>query len=48
LSRVVGSLQWRNLSNDASYAKLKSDLIANFYDSLQPERDPRLAVESPV
>jgi arylsulfatase A-like enzyme len=41
-------LQWRNLWNDAGYAKLKSDLIADLYDSLPPARDPRLAVESPV
>ena len=29
-------LQWRNLWNDAGFAKLKSDLIADLYDNLPP------------
>ncbi len=41
-------LQWRNLWNDAGYAKLKSDLIADLYDNLPPSRSPQLAVEAPA
>jgi len=39
-------LQWRNLWNDAGYAKRKSDLIADLYDHLPPERNPKLAVDA--
>ena len=41
-------LQWRNLWNDAGFAKLKSDLIADLYDNLPPARDPQLPVEAPA
>ena len=41
-------LQWRNLWNDAGFAKLKSDLIADLYDNLPPPRDPQLPVEAPA
>jgi len=39
-------LQWRNLWNDAGYAKRKSDLIADLYDHLPPERNPKLPVDA--
>ena len=32
-------MQWRNLWNDAGFAKLKSDLIADLYDNLPPARE---------
>ena len=41
-------MQWRNLWNDAGFAKLKSDLTADLYDNLPPERDPQLPVEAPA
>ncbi len=41
-------LQWRNLWDDAGYAKIKSDLIADLLDNLPAPRNPRLEVESPV
>ena len=41
-------LQWRNLWNDAGYARLKSDLIADLYDHLPRPRDPQLRVEAPA
>jgi arylsulfatase A-like enzyme len=41
-------LQWRNLWNDAGYAKIKSDLVADLLDNLPAARVPRLTVESPV
>ncbi|HLI79069.1 MAG TPA: hypothetical protein VKV03_03740, partial [Candidatus Binataceae bacterium] len=41
-------LQWRNLWDDAGYAKIKSDLLADLRDHLPPARTPRLKVESPV
>ena len=41
-------LQWRNLWNDAGYLRLKSDLIADLYDHLPPERTPRLTVDAPA
>jgi arylsulfatase A-like enzyme len=41
-------LQWRNLWDDAGYAKMKSELIADLRDHLPPARSPRLTVESPV
>jgi hypothetical protein len=41
-------LQWRNLWNDPGYAKLKSDLRADLYDNLPPERAPKLAVDAPA
>ena len=41
-------LQWRNLWDDAGYAKIKSDLLADLRDNLPPSREPRLMVESPV
>jgi arylsulfatase A-like enzyme len=40
--------QWRNLWDDAGYAKLKSDLRADLYDNLPPERNPKLAVDAPA
>ncbi|HEY6395729.1 MAG TPA: sulfatase-like hydrolase/transferase, partial [Candidatus Binataceae bacterium] len=41
-------MQWRNLWGDPGYAKLKSDLIADLYGNLPPERVPKLPVESPA
>jgi arylsulfatase A-like enzyme len=41
-------LQWRNLWSDAGYAKRKSDLIADLYDHLPPERNPKLKIEAPA
>ncbi len=41
-------LQWRNLWNDAGYAKMKSDLIADLYDNLPPTRSPQLTVDAPA
>ena len=41
-------LQWRNLWDDPAYAKLKSDLRADLYDNLPPERNPKLPVEAPA
>ena len=41
-------LQWRNLWNDAGHARLKSDLIADLYGHLPPERTPRLTVDAPA
>ena len=40
--------QWRNLWDDAGFASLKSDLIADLYDHLPPPRDPQLTVEAPA
>ena len=40
--------QWRNLWNDPGYAKLKSDLRADLYDNLPPERNPKLPVDAPA
>ena len=41
-------MQWRNLWDDPAYAKLKSDLRADLYDNLPPERNPKLPVEPPA
>ncbi len=41
-------MQWRNLWSDAAYAGLKSDLIADLYDHLPPERSPKLKAEAPA
>jgi hypothetical protein len=41
-------MQWRNLWDDAGFAKLKSDLIADLYDNLPPARDLQLPVEAPA
>ena len=41
-------LQWRNLWNDPSHAKLKSDLIADLYANLPPARSPQLTVDAPA
>jgi len=41
-------LQWRNLWNDAGYAQLKSDLVADLYDHLPKARDPQLTVQAPA
>jgi hypothetical protein len=41
-------MQWRNLWDDPAYAKLKSDLRADLYDNLPPERSPKLPVEAPA
>ena len=41
-------MQWRNLWNDPAYAKVKSDLRADLYDNLPPERNPKLPVEAPA
>ena len=41
-------MQWRNLWNDPACAKLKSDLRADLYDNLPPERNPKLPVDAPA
>ncbi|HEV7734895.1 MAG TPA: sulfatase-like hydrolase/transferase [Candidatus Binatia bacterium] len=38
--------QWRNLWNDPGYAKLRSDLVADLYDSLPAPRQPQLPVDT--
>ncbi|HEY2428625.1 MAG TPA: hypothetical protein VGI06_06825, partial [Acidimicrobiales bacterium] len=40
--------QWTNRWADQGCASLRSDLVADLYDHLPPERDPKLAVEAPV
>ncbi len=40
--------QWENLWDDPRHKSLKSDLIADLYDSLAPERTPKLKVEAPA
>jgi len=40
--------QWRNLWDDPAYAAIKADLVADLYDSLPPERDPKLKAEAPT
>ena len=40
--------QWENLWDDPGRRGLKSDLIADLYDSLPPERNPKLKVEAPA
>jgi arylsulfatase A-like enzyme len=40
--------QWENLWDDPAHKTLKSDLIADLYDNLPPERDPKLKVEAPA
>jgi hypothetical protein len=41
-------LQWRNLWNDAGHASIKQDLIADLYDHLPAERQPKLQAEAPT
>lgn len=41
-------LQWENLWDDPARRTLKSDLIADLYDSLPPERARKLKVEAPA
>jgi arylsulfatase A-like enzyme len=41
-------LQWHNLWDDPKHKSLKSDLIADLYDHLPPEREPKLKVEAPA
>ncbi len=41
-------MQWRNLWSDPACAKLKSDLRADLYDNLPPERNPKLPVDAPA
>lgn len=40
--------QWHNLWDDPKRKSLKTDLIADLYDSLPPERAPKLKVEAPA
>jgi arylsulfatase A-like enzyme len=40
--------QWENLWDVPRHKSLKSDLIADLYDSLPKERDPKLKVEAPA
>ncbi len=40
--------QWENLWDVPARRALKSDLIADLYDSLPPERSPKLDVEAPA
>ena len=40
--------QWENLWDDPRRRSLRSDLIADLYDNLPPERDPKLKVEAPA
>jgi len=41
-------LQWENLWDDPSRRGLRRDLVADLYDSLPPERSPKLKVEAPA
>ena len=41
-------LQWENLWDDPQRQTLKRDLIADLYDNLPPERQPKLKVEAPA
>jgi arylsulfatase A-like enzyme len=41
-------LQWENRWNEPGSRSVRDDLVADLYDHLPPERDPRLAVEAPV
>jgi len=41
-------LQWENRWDDAAFAGLKRDLIADLLDNLPPERTPKLEVEAPA
>jgi hypothetical protein len=41
-------LQRRNLWSDPKHKSLKTDLIADLYDSLPAERSPKLKVEAPA
>ncbi len=41
-------VQWENLWDDPARKSLKTDLIADLYDNLPPERAPRLKVEAPA
>jgi hypothetical protein len=40
--------QFRNLWDDPEHRSLRSDLVADLYDNLPAERQPRLAVERPA
>ncbi len=41
-------VQWQNLWDDPRFRTLKTDLIADMYDNLPAERDPKLKVEAPA
>jgi arylsulfatase A-like enzyme len=41
-------LQWENLWDDPARRGVKSDLIADLYDNLPEERNPKLKVEAPA
>ena len=41
-------LQFRNLWDDPAYRQVRTDLVADLYDALPPERDPKLLVERPA
>jgi len=41
-------LQWQNLWSDPTYRSKRSDLLADLYDHLPPERNPKLSVEAPA
>ncbi|HXW83691.1 MAG TPA: hypothetical protein VEJ86_04755, partial [Candidatus Binataceae bacterium] len=40
--------QWRNLWSDGGYQKVKSDLVADLYDSLPQPRTTPLPVDAPA
>ena len=40
--------QWENLWNNPRHRTLKSDLIADMYDNMPPERSQKLKVEAPA
>jgi hypothetical protein len=40
--------QWRNLWNDPAHQSLKKELIADLYENLPPQRNPRLLVQAPT
>jgi arylsulfatase A-like enzyme len=40
--------QWRNLWDDPAYASIRKDLVADLYDTLPPEREPKLFPEAPT
>ncbi len=41
-------MQWRNLWDDPGCRKLRSDLTADLFDNLPPERKRKLPVEAPA
>jgi len=40
--------QFRNLWDDPGHRSQRDDLVADLYDNLPPQRDPRLKVTRPA